>query len=45
MKTLYIQIRASQQLKEEAKQKASSLGLTISAYITMLIKKDRDPLK
>ncbi len=37
MKTTNIQIRTSEAFKEEAKQKADSLGLSISAYITMLI--------
>ena len=40
MKSTNIQIRTSEKLKEETKQKADSIGLTVSAYITMLIKKD-----
>jgi len=40
MKSTNIQIRTSETFKEEIKRKADSLGLSISAYITMLVKKD-----
>jgi len=41
MKSTHIQIRTSEAFKKEVTEKADSLGLTISAYITMLVKKDK----
>ena len=40
MKNTNIQIRSSEEFKKEVIKKAESIGLTVSAYITMLIKKD-----
>ncbi len=41
MKSTYIQVRTSEEFKTEIKKKADALGLSISAYITLLVKKDK----
>lgn len=39
-KTEIIRIRSTKDLKRSAEEKADDLGVSLSAYITMLIKKD-----
>jgi len=38
MKSKTIQIRISEEEKEQLEQQAASLGLTVSAYVRMIVK-------
>lgn len=41
-KSTHIIIRCTEQFKKNAEKKADKLGLSLSGYLTMLIKKDSE---
>lgn len=40
MKKELVQLRMSEQLKKEMKERATKLNMTLSAYVTYLVQKD-----